>query len=106
VEPELELDKKLCILFPSFNIFSFTFNNKFVEIYKLFLEKQLTRKGKKISNFFFGKFCFLWSRYGAGTGTETVKNSYGSTTLSKSPCVVGKRIRNFPVLWGTSGSVF
>ncbi len=57
MEPEPEIDKKLCILFPSFNIFSFTFNNKFVEIYKLFLEKQLTKKkGKKISKFFFENF--------------------------------------------------
>ncbi len=36
-----------------------------------FLVKQLTKKKvKKNSNFFLN--CFLWSRYGAGTGTGTV----------------------------------
>ncbi len=53
MEPEPELDKKLCILFPTFNIFSFTFNNKFVEIYKLFLVKR-----QKISKKFFENFAF------------------------------------------------
>jgi len=38
-EPELELDIKLCILSPSFNIFFINILNKFVVIYKLFLCK-------------------------------------------------------------------
>jgi hypothetical protein len=42
----------------------------------------LTLKGK-IKNVFLN--CFLWSRYGAGTGTGTVTviNSYSSATLAK-----------------------
>jgi hypothetical protein len=53
-------------------IFSFTFSNKFVEIYQLFPCKKAyyVKRQKKIQNFS-GKICFLWSRYGAGTGTGT-----------------------------------
>jgi hypothetical protein len=40
------------------------------------------QKGKIFSKKFLEKFA-LWSRYGAGTGTGTVQNSYGSTTLKK-----------------------
>jgi hypothetical protein len=38
-----------------------------------FLVKQFnSKKSKNFQNFFFRKICFLWSRYGAGTGTGTV----------------------------------
>ncbi len=34
--------------------------------------KQLNSKKSKNFQTFFRKICFLWSRYGAGTGTGTV----------------------------------
>jgi hypothetical protein len=36
-----------------------------------FLVKQLNSKKSKNFQTFFIKICFLWSRYGAGTGTVT-----------------------------------
>jgi hypothetical protein len=37
-----------------------------------FLVKQINSKKSKNFQTFFRKICFLWSRYGAGTGTGTV----------------------------------
>ncbi len=77
-------------------IFSFTFYYKFGEIFQLFPTKTAYYV-KRSKNFqkIFGKIFFLWSRYGARTGTgtiifskvgtETVKNSYGFTTLLLDP---------------------
>jgi hypothetical protein len=50
-------------------IFSFTFYNKFVAIFKLYPAKTAyyVKRQKKFQIFFF--ICFLWSSYGAGTGT-------------------------------------
>jgi hypothetical protein len=66
-------------------VFSFTFFNKFVEIYQLFPVKQLTtvcKKAKKFQNFS-GKICFLWSRYEAGPGTGTITFSkVGTGTIT------------------------
>jgi hypothetical protein len=88
---------KLCIGFSLFNIFSFTFYNKF-DITFLPCKKAYCVKRQDFSTNFFVN-CFLWSRYGAGAGTGTVtcqksepkpelvkvgtgavKNSYGSAT--------------------------
>ncbi len=61
-----------------------TFYHKFVEIYKLFSSKTAyyVKILKKISKIFW-KICFLWSRYGAGTGTGTVTFSkVGTGTIN------------------------
>ncbi len=58
--PEPELDIKFCSWLPSFNIFSFTFYNKFVEIYKLFPCKTAyyVKRPKNFQFFFVEKFSF------------------------------------------------
>jgi hypothetical protein len=56
-EPELEI--KLCIGLPPFKICSFTFYNKFVEIYKLLPCKTADYiKRQKKSKIIFEKFAF------------------------------------------------
>ncbi len=52
--PEPELDIKLCIRLPSFKIFSFTFYDKFVEIFELFPCKTAyyVKKAKNIQKIF------------------------------------------------------
>jgi hypothetical protein len=55
-EPEPELDIKLWIWFPSLSIFSFTFYNKFVDIYNLFACK--TAYYVKRKQIFKEKFAF------------------------------------------------
>jgi hypothetical protein len=45
-------------LISSINIFSFTFYNKFVEIYKLFPCKTAYKVKRQFSNIFFEKICF------------------------------------------------
>jgi len=89
------LKLKLCIWFPSFNIFTFIFYNKLYETYQFFpRKKSLECKKARFFQFFLLLFNGLdtepepllvksqnRNRKFSIVGTRTIKNSYGSTTL-------------------------
>ncbi len=67
---------KWCIWFPSFNIILFTFYKKFDENHQFFPRKKAYYvKRQYFFQICFSKLCFLWSSYGARTGTVTCQKS-------------------------------